>query len=107
MKIVLNKCYGGFSLSDEAHKRLGSTWKTYPGSYSGGHWELPAEFGDIYSSDISFRTSEKLIAVVEELGAEANGTFAQLEVIHLPNDVADIYIDEYDGIESVCEGRRW
>ena len=108
MKIVLNKCYGGFGLSDEAHKRLGSTWKTYASNLGGsGYWELPSDMGDGWGGDVEFRTHPKLIAVVEELGAEANGTFADLRIVNIPDDAIDIYIDEYDGIETVREGRSW
>ena len=46
------------------------------------------------------RADLDLIAVVEELGEEANGQFAQLEIEDLP--AGTLYrIVEYDGLESI------
>lgn len=46
-----------------------------------------------------------LVAVVEELGKEANGMCAKLKVVEIP-DGMDYVIDEYDGYESVHEQHR-
>lgn len=79
MKIVINKCYGGFGLSEKAQKILG----------------LAHMYDDIE------RTDPKLIEVVETLGNEANGRYARLRVVNIPDDVTDWEIDEYDGAEKV------
>ena len=51
------------------------------------------------------RDDSNLIKVVKELGGEANGRCAQLEIIEIPDDV-DWVIEEYDGIEWVAEKHR-
>ncbi len=84
MKVVLNNCYGGFGLSDEAIEMLGS--------------DRP------YDLD---RTDPKLVEVVEKLGLRANGPLADLRVVDIPENV-EYYIDDYDGIETIHEKhRRW
>jgi hypothetical protein len=59
---------------------------------------------DVYGD--SYRSDPVLIQVVEELGEEANGHCAQLEIIEIPDDVKDWYICDYAGIESVHEKHR-
>ena len=89
MKIVVNRRYGGFSLSKEAYEQLGLEWDG---------------FGFAYDND---RTNPKLIEVVEKLGKKANGQCANLEVVEIPDGI-DWEIDEYDGYEHVEEKhRRW
>ena len=41
-----------------------------------------------------------LVQAVEELGERANGGFAKLKVVDIPDGV-DYEIDEYDGVESI------
>ena len=62
-------------------------------------WDYHFSGGDISRDD------EHLIQVVEELGEEANGECAKLEIVEIPNGV-DWEKDEYDGIESVEEAHR-
>ena len=116
MKIVLNKCYGGFGLSDKAHDRLIELGVKYYESFD----DLPKNnkelyvvkrasygFGKYYSnfSDTNNRSNELLIQVVEELGEEASGRFGELEIIEIPDDVI-WEIDDYDGIETLHEIHR-
>ena len=89
MKIVVNRCYGGFSLSKEACKFLGLEWDDYRYSYRA------------YDK----RTDPKLIECVETLGEKANGRFAKLEVVEIPDDV-NWEISDYDGIETIEEVHR-
>lgn len=84
MKVVINRCYGGFSLSEKAYQYLGKEWDGYGGAFSNA------------------RTDERLIKCVEELGAEANGDCAELKVVEIPDDV-NWEIDEYDGMETIEE----
>jgi hypothetical protein len=51
------------------------------------------------------RDDPLLVQVIEELGEEANGSHAKLEVIEIPDGV-EYTIDEYDGIESIHEKHR-
>jgi hypothetical protein len=81
-KIVINSCYGGFSLSNMAVKR----YEELGGSYQGHN-----------SCD---RNDPILVQVVEELGDDANGSCAELEIVELP--AGTLYrITEYDGYESI------
>ena len=89
MKVVLNKCYGGFSLSKEAYKYLGLKWDGYGYKYS----------------EYDKRTDPKLIKCVEKLGEKANGRYADLRVVEIPDDVV-WEISSYDGIETVEEIHR-
>lgn len=85
-KIVYSACYGGFSLSEKAISR---------------YWELKGEPcpKNWYDRGID-RTDPILVQVVEELGEDANGSYAKLRIEELPKGT--IYrIDEYDGFESV------
>jgi hypothetical protein len=87
MKVVINSCYGGFSLSKEAYDFIGINWDGY---------------GFRFSND---RTNDALIRCVEELGDKASGIHSKLKVITIPDDI-EWFIDEYDGLESVHEDHR-
>ena len=85
MKVVINRCYGGFGLSEKAMKFLG----------------IDSSWPDIARND------SKLVECVEKLGEEANGMCAELKVVEIPDDV-NWEIGEYDGLEWVEEvHRRW
>jgi hypothetical protein len=94
MKIVINKCHGGFSLSEQAQKLFCQysmiEWK---------NWEQDYSYYDIERND------QHLVRVVEELGDDANGRFSELKVVDIPDDV-EWQIDEYDGAEWVAEKHR-
>lgn len=51
------------------------------------------------------RSDPKLIQVIEELGSEASGPCAQIEIVDIPDDI-DWQIEEYDGMERVSEKHR-
>lgn len=107
MKIVINKCYGGFGLSDEAvreyARRAGIELETRKSRY--GPWTDFTLNGDYWSYRDIERTDPILVSVVEEMGEAANGSCADLSVIEIPDDV-EWKIDEYDGIEWVAEVHR-
>ena len=84
MQIVINRCFGGFGLSEEAYAYLGMEWDGY---------------GYAMNND---RTNPKLIDCIETLGDRANGRFARLKVVEIP-DYVDWEITEYDGIEQIEE----
>lgn len=87
MKVVINRCYGGFSLSEKAYDYLGIPWDGYG------------------FKDEEDRTNINLVECVEKLGEEANGAFAELKVVDIPDDV-EWEIEEYDGMEWVSEKHR-
>ena len=89
MKVVINTCFGGFSLSNEAARRIR---------------DLKGTTKDIDIWDIE-RSDPALIQVIEELGKAANGSYADLRVVEIPDDV-EWHIEEYDGLEHVAENHR-
>ncbi len=101
MNIVINRCYGGYSLSTKAFRRLREL----------GHEEaLNSDEGDgvfIPGSECHYvgmdeRANPLLVQVVQELGNGANGTYANLRVVEIP-DGTQFEIDEYDGMETIHE----
>ena len=89
MKVVINRCFGGFSLSEKAYEFLGLEWDKYGYKYNG----------------YDFRNDARLVECVETLGEEADGRFAELKVVEIPDDV-EWEIEEYDGLESIHEVHR-
>jgi hypothetical protein len=57
-----------------------------------------------YDGDIE-RNDKHLVEVVELLKEKANGSYAKLHIVEIPDDV-DYFLDEYDGVESVHEKHR-
>lgn len=101
-KIVYNGSYGGFGLSDKAIQRysdlagLGLVMDPKPIVRS--IWQDPD--GESWSEYDLDRADPLLVQVVEELGEEANGLYARLDIMDLPKGT--LYrIDEYDGMETV------
>ncbi len=130
MKIILNKCYGGFDVSKEAYmlyaKKKGlelyqyasdfvdikkciykktndeTLFKNYFIKDMGDNIEISNEDYTKYNLylDDEHRQDPILIEVVEELGDKASGRFGKLEVFEIP-DNCYYEIDEYDGIETI------
>jgi hypothetical protein len=90
IKVVINKYFGGFGLSDEAEE----LYKERKGITDPNWW-----YNDILRDD------PILVQIVEEMGDKADGKFAALKVVEVPDD-ADWYIEEYDGSEWVAERHR-
>lgn len=88
-QIVINRCYGGFGLSQAAEDRYRElSGKPYPEF----RWE--AQRDDPY-----------LVQVVLELGERSWAHCAELAVVTIPDDV-QWQIDEYDGAEWIAEVHR-
>lgn len=134
-KIVINNCYGGFGLSETGMQayaaRKGLTLYLEKDMLFTRYWTVPPEqrvaqvsdeqwskmtdveriardkaYTSQTISDIDFsRDDPDLVAVVEELGKQANDQFADLKVIEIPDDV-EWQIQEYDGYEHVAEVHR-
>lgn len=114
MKIVVNRCYGGFGLSEAAWEeylnRSGKPWYKWDGRFSSPIYShAPQEEYEESKHFISYygleRNDPLLIQIVEEMGTEADGDYACLEVVEIPDDV-DWYIVEYDGNEHIAERHR-
>lgn len=114
-KIVVNACFGGFGLSDQAVLRYaeikGINLVKLPSSFSTYRfdWWIDGVRDDehyFYDGHLE-RDDPILVQVVEELGDNSWGDFAQLRIADVPDDV-EWEIDEYDGIETVREkSRSW
>lgn len=55
--------------------------------------------------DYSQRSNPLLVQTVEELGTEANGRFANLVVVEIPDGI-EYEFDDYDGFETIHEKHR-
>ena len=109
-EIVINRCYGGFSLSRKAFLRLRELgqkdaleepdWGEPWGDGSGVREPFGGSIGS-FCRDIA-RNDPLLTQVVKELDADANGSCAELRIIEIPNGV-EWQIEEYDGLEWIAE----
>ena len=110
MKIVINICHGGFNLSDEAirlyAKLVGINLVEALSEYCGTEFYTDSISEETFFShyDIA-RNDGFLIEAVETLGDAANGDYAKLKVVEIPDDV-EWHIHEYDGTEHVAEKHR-
>jgi hypothetical protein len=96
MKIVINRCFGGFGLSQRAEALFHRIEKVKPDD----------EANHEYFSDRDIpRDHPTLVRIVEKLGKAAWGTYSELKIIEVPDDV-NWYIEEYDGLEHVAERHR-
>jgi len=125
VKVIVNRCFGGFGLSDKAKEMLidqgikvFESWEDVPkddtepqiylvknhkfrnimGKYSLG--------GKIWPDDIEFRTCPLIIEIVEKLGKESWSDYSELEIIDVPRDKNKLIICEYDGNEWVAEKHK-
>ena len=137
MKIVVNRCFGGFGLSHKAIMRyaelknialylitevidgngsidftkfryceydendiFGNYYITEPLLKNGGYKEK-----SWFSHRDIKRDDSILVQVVEELGADANGMCADLDITEIPDGI-EWEIEEYDGREWISESHR-
>lgn len=121
MEIVVNKCYGGFALSNEAVIRLvemnsdalqkrqddtnakecrilrdGFLLDGNENLYKDGFWYY------YFRDNIEFRMHPDVIKVVKELSELASGSCSNLQVIEIYP--SGIYIKDHDGRETVWMG---
>jgi hypothetical protein len=102
MKIAINSCYGGFSVSEEVYNELGFKWDGYGFVYG---TPLEEKYKDA-SNYYAYRAAPELIAAIEKVGLDkASGELSKIKIVDIPDDVA-WEIDEYDGYERVIESRR-
>jgi len=99
MEIVINACYGDFSVSKPVYEKLGLKWDEYG--------FLDNQMFGLDSDDIcAYRASEKLISVIKELGGDASsGELAKLQIVTVPDDIK-WHIVEHEGYESIHENHR-
>jgi hypothetical protein len=90
MKIVINRQFGGFGLSDEAAEL---------------YCQLKGTSRDGFNADFISRSDPILVQVVEQLGKKANTSYSTLKIVEIPDGI-NWHIEEYDGMESVNEDHR-
>lgn len=76
MKIVINACFGGWSINPEIADKYGF---------------------DMYDEDI---TNEKLIELIES-GVNCSDECSNLKVVEIPDNATDWRVIEYDGAEYI------
>jgi hypothetical protein len=90
MKIVINRSFGGFSLTDSALDEYKNRKNiTDPNFY---YYDIPRE-------------CPVLVAMVEEQGTAINADYSDLKVVEIPDGV-NWFIEQYDGLEHVAERHR-
>lgn len=103
MKIVINRCFGGFCISRAAAEHMAKN-----GSEQA---KLDLENGTKYFYGFGYskkykngydRADPLLVAAIEELGDAADGNDAKLKVVEIPDGIS-WEIDDYDGKEQVKE----
>jgi len=109
-KIVINKSYEQFFVSYKAFTRLRELGQAEALQEidRGVHWPLaagPQEPSLNRCGALIPRDDEKLVQVVEELRAAANGHAAELKVVEIPDGVQWV-IDKAEGVEHVSEVHR-
>lgn len=108
MKVVISTCYGGFGLSRKAILRLreldcqAAKDEVLDGElYKNGKL---CEYFHGHMRNID-REDPHLVQVVEEMGREADGYYASLKIVEIPDDIK-WSIEEYDGMEWVSENHQ-
>ena len=123
MKVVINKCYGGFGVSVPAMKdmfgRCSHVVAHEPSKYYGSKakWEEDKNNKDSFRDWRYFdkrgwpvtdehresdRSCPVLIETVERMGSKAGRSLSKLRIVEIPDGV-EFEINEYDGVESIHE----
>ena len=88
MKVLLNKCFGGFGVSKKAFDLFNERSETKVK----------------YNFEVEeHRCDPILVDIVEELGEEANDSCSKLVIAEIPDEY-DYWIEDYDGVESIHLG---
>jgi hypothetical protein len=118
MKVAINRCFGGFGISNEAFEKLlerkGIEFQKVPAKFKFRDDEFdyykagvePCD--DTYISEYDLyedRSDPDLIAVIEEMKDDANNWAAEIAIVEIPDGVK-WHIHEYDGMEHVAEDHR-
>ena len=105
-KVIINNCYGGFNLSDQAMEKYGQLKGLNLKKISGEYYINGVENEKyIFDERDIKRDDPYLIEVVSTLKKAANGFLSDLKIVEIPQDVRFI-IEDYDGLETVVEKRR-
>lgn len=89
MKILLNKCYGGFGFNYMDERLLDDISNVTEKDVS---WD-----------SLAFRTNKDVIKIIEEYtkkGFNINSDYSDIKVFELPDGITDFAIQDYDGFET-------
>ena len=102
MKIAINRCWGGFGLSEAVFDELGIKWTGY------GYLENE-NFPSISKSEEDYnawRAHPDLIAAIEAVGLDkASASMSEVVIVDIPDDI-EWELQDYDGQESIHEVHR-
>jgi hypothetical protein len=109
IKVAINKCYGGFSISEkviEELRRLGAH-KGMLEEYCLIDGDEEKEAGFERPGEIGYRSHPLLIQALENLSEEEDrdNDCAEIKIVEIPDDV-EVYIQDYDGNEWIAEKHR-
>ena len=104
-KIVINRVYGGFDISDEAYSFIAKKkgWQHACNDYDRSYF-ITDNNDCMYAFDLN-RDDLDLVQCLETLGHAADGNHSELKIVEVPSNV-NWTICEYDGIEWVAEQHR-
>lgn len=110
MKIVINKKVGGFGLSSAAmnfmaeHGVSDSYYEEHKKELNDPEawWQFKIDHWE-YEGD---RGNPVLVDTVETLGSDANGDYAALKIVEIPDGVQYKIISYFSGIEYIEEKHR-
>lgn len=103
MKLLINVCYGGYGLSDEAFQLWAQKKNIVliKNTTEYGGYSYYTDGGKIISEDDIDRDDPTIIEVFEELGSErTSGNHGELSLVELP-DGCEYDLTEFDGWESI------
>lgn len=108
MKVVINRKYGGFGLSNEAMARYieekGLSYKLEKNKKFNFEFYVNEDGEDFHYLDIK-RDDPLLVKIVEEMGEKSWDRYAELKVVEVPDHIK-WHIHEYDGMEYVAEDHQ-
>lgn len=113
MKVVINSEVGCFMLSDRAielffQKKGWTLISELVGDWVNrfDYWRDVKDYDHRWTDGMIERNDPELVAVVEELGDLANGFYAQLKIVEIPDDVQFVISNVDCGAESIHEVHR-
>jgi hypothetical protein len=109
MKIVINRCHGGFGISHEAILKYAEykNFKLFYDKSKENSWFLEYFLDEEQTKPFRSynipRNDPDLIKIIEQLGEKSFGSCAKLKIVEVP-DKTNWEIDEYnDGYERVVQ----
>lgn len=95
MKVVINKSYGGFGLSEQGWEAYKKFCKKEGRQAQEFYWDIP-------------RDDPALVHAVEKLGDRAADMVSRLKVVEIPDGIEWFVHEGQGGVEWVAEvHRKW